>query len=146
MVKLKLFGLKSFVIWDLNWKKKLSISSSLGITKFLDYAVSLMRSPYITVYFLSLLTSSSSETKLWNLFLFYSYARMYDSYTLYRFQVFIFILSPQGNILKKNTSMIVWYTPRRHCRRWLVLYFDFLETKQCPPFILHAHPVTEGSD
>jgi len=33
------------------------------IAKFVDYAVSLMRSPHITVYyFLSLLTSSNSET------------------------------------------------------------------------------------
>ena len=34
-----------------------------GITKFLDYALSLMRSPHITVYFLSLLTSSNPETR-----------------------------------------------------------------------------------
>jgi len=44
-------------------------------------------SPYITVYFSSLLTSSNSETRWWNLFWFYNYARVYDSFELYRFQL-----------------------------------------------------------
>jgi len=59
------------------------LSSSLGPTKFLVYSISLMRSPYITAFFVTF-----DELKLGNSMEgFYNYARMYDSYKLNRFQL-----------------------------------------------------------
>jgi len=52
MVKFQFFGLKSFVMgFKLKEIVFYSLFTRYSITKFLDYALSLMRSPYITVYF-----------------------------------------------------------------------------------------------
>jgi len=69
------------------------------ITKFLGHAL-LIRSPYITVYFLSLWQPQARKLDGEA----FANMRGYGSYTQpYRFELFIFILSPRGDILK-NTS------------------------------------------
>ena len=61
MVKFQYFGLKSFGMWFKLKEKVFYTLVLLDITKFLDYALSLMRSPYITMYFLPLLQAQTRK-------------------------------------------------------------------------------------
>jgi len=99
MVKCQCLGLKSFVMGLKLKKIVFTIFSSRDTTKFLDHALSLMRSPSIIVYFFVTFDKLKLENKMVKLVLIYNCVRIYDSYELHRFQLSIFILSPRGNIL-----------------------------------------------